>query len=404
MSGSLVLVESNTTGSGREFCAAARRRGLHPVVLAIDPGRYPYLAEDGVEARVVATADDAAVVAHCRRIDDVVGVTSSSEYFVAAAARAAGALGLPAPDPRAVGDCRHKDRQRRRLAAAGVPVPAFRVASTPAAAADAARDLGPPVVVKPTTGSGSAGVRLCATEAEVRRHAARLLASTENERGQPLPAIVLVEGFLDAPELSVETFDGEPVAVLAKHLGPKPYFVETGHDCPAPLDARAAAEVRAVARRAVHALGVGWGAAHTELRLTPDGPVVVEVNARLAGGMIPTLVRLAHGADLVDALVARACGQREPPAPVDGACAAIRFVQARGDGVVVDVSGIERARRVPGVALGEVTTQVGADVRVTRSFRDRLGYVVATGRDVDTAARRAAAAASLIRIEARRAA
>ena len=53
----LVLVESNTTGSGRLFCAAARRLGLRPVVLARDPGRYPYLIEDRVESRVEELVD-----------------------------------------------------------------------------------------------------------------------------------------------------------------------------------------------------------------------------------------------------------------------------------------------------------------------------------------------------------
>jgi len=35
----LILLESNTTGSGRLFCAAARRLGLRPVVFTHDPGR-----------------------------------------------------------------------------------------------------------------------------------------------------------------------------------------------------------------------------------------------------------------------------------------------------------------------------------------------------------------------------
>ena len=41
----LVLVESNTTGTGRLFAGAARALGLRPVLLARDPARYPYVAE-----------------------------------------------------------------------------------------------------------------------------------------------------------------------------------------------------------------------------------------------------------------------------------------------------------------------------------------------------------------------
>ena len=56
-----VLVESNTTGSGRLFCARAREFGLTPVVLARDPQRYPYLATDRIDTRGVDTTDPAAV-------------------------------------------------------------------------------------------------------------------------------------------------------------------------------------------------------------------------------------------------------------------------------------------------------------------------------------------------------
>ena len=45
----LVLLESNTTGSGRLFCSAARELGLRPVVLSRDPGRYPYVESDGID-------------------------------------------------------------------------------------------------------------------------------------------------------------------------------------------------------------------------------------------------------------------------------------------------------------------------------------------------------------------
>ncbi|MGV9897217.1 hypothetical protein ACWDVV_23645, partial [Streptomyces tendae] len=43
------FLESNTTGTGREFCARARARGLRPVLLTRDAARYPYVTEDAVD-------------------------------------------------------------------------------------------------------------------------------------------------------------------------------------------------------------------------------------------------------------------------------------------------------------------------------------------------------------------
>ena len=106
------------------------------------------------------------MLAACAGLDPA-GVTSSSEYSVATAAEAARALGLPHPDPDAVRDCRDKPTQRRRLAAAGLPGPAFGAAGSAAAAVAAAARVGYPVVVKPVSGSGSIGVRRCADPAAV---------------------------------------------------------------------------------------------------------------------------------------------------------------------------------------------------------------------------------------------
>ncbi|MEU4062611.1 hypothetical protein AB0F25_09270 [Streptomyces wedmorensis] len=53
----LLLVESNTTGTGRQFAQRARACGAEPVLPATDPARYPYAAEDGLRTVVVDTAD-----------------------------------------------------------------------------------------------------------------------------------------------------------------------------------------------------------------------------------------------------------------------------------------------------------------------------------------------------------
>ncbi|WP_089156222.1 ATP-grasp domain-containing protein [Micromonospora sp. NBS 11-29] len=393
----LALVESNTTGTGRQFAAAARARHLRPVLLTRDPGRYPYVAEDGLDVRTLDTDDLDQVVSACAELaagGRLAGITSSSEYYIATAARVAVGLGLPAPDPEAVARCRDKGRQRRALADAGVPVPGFRTVESVAGAVAAAEELGPPVVLKPATGSGSVGVRLCVDVVEAARWAALLLG-----RRPRLDLPILVEQAVRGPEFSVETFDGETRAVVAKRLGLEPWFVEVGHDVPAQVPDATREELSRVARRALHALGLGWGAAHTELRLAAAGPVVIEVNPRLAGGMIPAAVRAAIGLDLVDAVVARATGGALPaPAPAAGH-AAIRFQMLTREGLVTAVRGGLRAAASPGVVAATALTAPGMVVTRTNSFRDRLACVVAQGHDAVSAQRHADRAAPLFTID-----
>lgn len=389
------FLESNTTGTGREFCAAARARGLRPVLLTRDPDRYAYVTQDGIETRLLDTSDLRAVVEVCAALaadGGLAGIASSSEYFVAPAAHAAAKAGVPAADGDAIARCRAKDVQRTVLRDASIAVPAFQAVGDVAHALAAASAIGHPVVLKPVSGSGSVGVRLCRDLAETRAWATELLRRATDERGNPVAARILVEEAVSGPEFSVETFDGSVVAVVAKHLGPEPYFVETGHDVPAPVPPPVAAALAGTALSALSALGLGWGAAHTELRLGPDGPVVIEVNPRLAGGMIPCALRAATGIDLVDAVVARAAGQ-DPAPPANGAGhAAVRFRRTRRAGRVTAVHGLREAAEAPGAVAVVTTTAVGRDVRVTHSFQDRLACVVASGPDSGTASERALAA------------
>ncbi|MFI5801327.1 ATP-grasp domain-containing protein [Streptomyces sp. NPDC051561] len=379
----LLLVESNTTGTGRQFAARAALFGVEPVLLCADPGRYPYVAEDRIRTVVTDTADPAAVLTTARTlaaVQPVAGVLSSSEYYVATAAATAHALGLDGPDAAAVQACRDKGEQRARLAAAGVPQPRFAVLDDAAHAAPAAREIGLPVVVKPVMGSGSLGVRLCTDAEQVSSHAAQLLEARANERGLAAPARILVEEYLPGDEFSVELFDGHPVATVAKHVGPHPHFVETGHDTPAPLPAERHAALLACAREAAEALGLGWGALHVELRMTGTDARVIEVNPRLAGGMIPELIKLSHGVDLVGAQVEAALGRAPRPAPHPGRRASIRFLTAAHDGLLQEyTAALAAARAVPGVTDATVYRRPGEPVGPAADFRDRYGHVIAAG-------------------------
>jgi len=235
----LAMVESNTTGTGRAFAAAAREGGLRPVLLSSRPDRYAWVAEDRVDVARVDTSDPIAVATGAEGVAvassaPLAGLLTSSEYFVAVTARAAAGLGLPGPDPSAVEACRDKRRQRAVLEAAGVAVPAYAAAASAGEAAEVALAIGFPVVVKPADGTGSRGVRLCRDSDEVLGQAAGLLALRHDERGRPTLPAVLVEEYVEGPECSVETFGAEVVGVTAKHLGRLPTFVEIGHDFPAP--------------------------------------------------------------------------------------------------------------------------------------------------------------------------
>lgn len=376
----LLFLESNTTGTGRLFMRAARAEGCEPVLIARDAGLYPFTSDEGVRTVTADTGDEEAVLALCRALapgNRLKGFTSTSDYFVAAAARLAERLGLPGPSAAAVEQCRDKARQHARLRAAGVAVPDAQAAETAEEAARAAAALGLPVVVKPVGGSGSVGVRLCATAEDAERHAALLLSRSVNERGMPVRRAVLVQRFIEGPEFSVETLAGKVIGITRKHVSDPPHFIELGHDFPADLPDPDALSAAAAARAAVAALDLEWGAAHTELRLTASGPIIIEVNSRMAGGFIPELIRRARGIDLIRELTRRILGRPPRLQPSADAHASIRFLVPPRSGRLLAVTGEVEARAVASVCDLSHYRPPGAEIVLAGDFHDRIGHVMA---------------------------
>jgi biotin carboxylase len=380
--GVVLFVESNTSGTGRIFVHTARAMGFRPVLITAKPEKYAYLSQEGApEVVVVPRVDEDELYAWVRERfaggAEVAGITSSSEYFIATAAALAARFGLAGPDAASVRAARDKSRQREVLAAGGVPTPAFRVAASAASAADAAREIGVPVVVKPVGGSGSVGVRACATPAEASAHADALLA----QAASPAERRVLVEAMVVGPEFSVEVFSGRVVGITRKHLGEPPFFVESGHDYPAPVSGGVAATLEDTVRRATSLLGLGWGPLHWELRVQDGLAYPIEVNPRLAGGFIPELVRHAQGIDLIRETLRLVVGETPELEAARHRHASIRFLFAPRPGRLDAVEGVEAARAVEGVVDVALYRPVGEALTVEGDFRDRVGHVVACADD-----------------------
>ncbi|MGW8354473.1 pyridoxal-phosphate dependent enzyme [Streptomyces wedmorensis] len=388
--GRLVFVESNTTGTGMLALSRARDLGLAPVLLTNRPGRYPGIGEADCEVIRCDTNDADAPAAALRArfdADEVAGVTTTSEFYLEAAASLAATLGVPGNPPAAVAACRRKSETRRLLTDAGLPQPVSVAVTSEAEVAGAVAATGLPCVVKPAADSASTGVLLCGSVEQARDHAAKLLAITHNVREQAVPTEVLVEELVGGTEYSVETIfaDGElhVVGVTRKSVSPPPSFVELRHAFPAPLDETASGEIERVVRAAVEAVGLRHGACHTELRLTPAGPTVIEINARLAGGMIPELIRLAGGPDLLTQQLRAAAGLPVELPRGELTPTGVAFLTSSEEGRLASLDGHEAARSLPGVAEVHIARRPGDPVRPATDAYDRMGYVIASADSVE---------------------
>ncbi|WP_407554655.1 ATP-grasp domain-containing protein [Streptomyces sp. Pv4-95] len=308
-------------------------------------------------------------------------VLTWDETLLESTAEAARRLGLPHMSPEAVRRCRDKLTTRRLLGAAGVPSAGFRHVRTAQEALAAAESLGWPVVVKPRALAGSIGVTLAAGPDQLSHAVEQALTATFPGIGARDGA--LVEEYLSGPEISVDcaVFDGavRVVNVAHKRLGFAPYFEETGH-LVAPWRAEPwADEVQAVVTDAHTALGIRTGLTHTELRLTPTGPRVVEVNGRLGGDFIPLLGTLATGVDPVAAAADIALGRTPDLRPTRDRCAEVRFIYPECDGVVQTLD-LTAAAAEPGIVEAVALAAPGSRLLLPpRGIVPRLAALLAVG-------------------------
>ncbi|MDC0770983.1 ATP-grasp domain-containing protein [Streptomyces sp. HD] len=389
----LLVVESWVGSMSRLLPRAIREGGHEFTFLTRDLHHYLRSAPEGAAhpllgARNVITAetnDLDALLPEAARLHSVLGfdgVITSCDYYLPTVARIAGHLGLPGPGPEAVEDACRKDATRRVLADAGLPGPRFAVHEEWADLARAAREIGYPLVVKPVDLCAGMYVRRVDDETQL-ADAVRVLGEFPvNARGQRRTSAVLLEELLDGPEVSVETVSYRGavhmVGVTDKSIGGAPAFIETGHMFPAALPLADIDAAEQTALSALKALGLTDGVvAHTEIKLTSDGPRVVEVNPRPAGNRITELVRHVTGIDLAAACVDVALGRAPDLRRTDTGLrsAAIGFLVPDRTGTLEALDGRRPADR-PEV-LEVQLAEPGRAVKAAGSNNEYLGHVMA---------------------------
>lgn len=190
-----------------------------------------------------------------------------------------------------------KGLMRKALLEYNVPIPQFFVCKTIDDAKNAVASIDGKCIFKPSNNSGSRGIILYEenNDIEATYYYAKQF-STNNT--------VVIEEYMEGPEVSVEVFvinhDVNIIQITDKITTGAPYFVEMGHTQPSSLSKDIQEQISKVTSMGCLAVGITDGPAHVEIKITDQGPKIVEIGARLGGDHITTdLVPLSTGVDMV---------------------------------------------------------------------------------------------------------
>lgn len=286
----------------------------------------------------------------------IIPTTEPATYVAAVLAERRGVPGNSA----ALGLARRDKIAMRELAVRrGLRIPRFEVTG-PDGIAGAAHRIGFPVIVKPPAGAASHGVQLIPSQAELDRVGTGL---DKDLFGNPVTQW-LVEEYVRGPEYAVNTFSyggQDPVIDIwgYRQLDDRDYdypyqdFLQTEPD----------PQVSAFALDVLRDFEISVGPAHIEIKLGPEGPVLIEVGARLPGADIPVLwqrhssIRPYH-----DTLAAHLGSKPRLLRGESGFRANVGMTFIRNDGppgVLRRLNGVSAASRLPGVDAVHSRARVG---------------------------------------------
>lgn len=338
------------------------------------------------------------------------GILSMHDADLVWTARLAEELRLPFHSLDTAQKLTDKHAQRDALAAAGLAVPMFRILPRQATTADVEAIGGTfsyPAVLKPRWGQASRDTLPISSFSQ-------LLSTLTESNGLGAEDYVL-EGFVpDAVEelagrgfanfVSVESVvEGGRVehATISARTPFRWPFRETGYFTPSALSPELEAEVLDVATGASHALGVAIGCLHTEIKLTDDGPVIIEVNGRPGGGISEMLER-ASGFGILRTALRLAVGD---PVALHGPIACSRigyllYVFPETDVEWIDVvDGLDELRAVEGVDEIVLVRGPGQRIDWREGSEAHVFHLTGTTRDLDELRRLIDATRRLVRID-----
>lgn len=374
--------------------------GLEVIAVDMDSNALGFKIPD-VKKEIISTIDIESVMSAAKKHNIDAIMTLASDMPIMTVAKVSKKLGLVGVDLDTAIKATNKSKMRESLKSFGVPVPLFyKVDSLDKCikAVNKIKDKGYKCILKPADNSGSRGIVLLPDFNEKTINIAYNY-SKNNSRNK----IVMVEEFMEGPEVSVETIsvDGKCniIQITDKITTGAPYFVEMGHSQPSQLPDSIKDKIKEITIAANKAIGIISGPSHTEIKITKNGPKIVEIGARLGGDNITThLTPLSTGVDMVESCIKIALGETPDIRIKYDKASAIRYFD-QSHGRIKSIRGVEEASKLPGIIQISIIHGKDHIINGIKSSSDRVGFVIGQADDCKGAISTVIKALSLIKID-----
>ena len=322
---------------------------------------------------------------------DVIAILSFTEFGIEYSATISNILGYSGLSFKAAKICRNKFLTRSELKKHDLPSPKFLKVKNLEEMKKGIENIGVPVIIKPLNLAASCATVKINNINEIKEMYARL---REMRKKSPVVGIMndtienywIVEEYLEGFEISVETFtfNGE-TTIVAIHdkmcVVEAPYFLEEFFVTPSPrIDANLAKQIEDLTKKSLKSIGFNLGLSHVEYRITEKGPLLIEINGRLGGGLIGESVYISTGVNMYEVLLKMHLGIK-PEVNIEQHNPVAFQMIVCPEGTVKSVIGFDEAMKNNKLKIVDQRIKVGDIVKARQA--DYGGWILATGDNLD---------------------
>lgn len=380
----LVFIEANTSGSGMLAFEKARQLNIEPIFFTNNPTRYKGLQEKHVQTVICNTNSldelQNKILPYLEG-NDLLGITTTSEFYIYTIARLNEYFHLEGNSSFTISNVRNKAKMRELLNNYDfLYCPDFFVIEDEEDLTSIKNELKLPCIVKPVDDSGSNLVLKCNSYGEICRHIKHIKSSPYNSRGQKKDSSILIEEFIEGEEYSIECLSYKMqhhiIGITKKIVDNEPYFVEVGHYFPAQLENWTKQLIEQSIIQILNLIEWQFGPSHIEFKIKAKKLCIIEFNGRLAGGMIPEIIKYATSLDLLQEQIKIVCGVPPTPEVKVKQVAAIRHLAPQKSGKIC-LSFPERG--LQNIAAVKIFIKNDIFIPKATNAYGRIGYLIATG-------------------------
>ena len=323
------------------------------------------------------------------QISGVITIANDVPYTVALVAQS---LKLKGISLQAAKFTSNKLLMKNKFKKFGIPTPSFVALKEKNEFFKKIKEMRFPLVLKPSDGRGARGVLYLDETADLSWAWEHSLENSENK-------ILLLEEYVIGDQLSVEGIflHGKYHAIAfadrnyANLNSTKPHIIEDGGVIPSKYEGEMLDKISNMIENASISIGIKWGTVKADIVLSKDGPMVIEIAARLSGNYLATHhIPMAYGIDIVSLMIKLSLGldiEESLLIPKHKRYLGVRYFFPK-PGFVKAIHGVDKVKSYSYVKMLDIYRKVGDIQPIIDNHGKRAGTVICEALDYSTAIER----------------